>query len=71
MTSTVRHYSFKDIPWTRRQPSLAVVLAALLGGAIVFYSEEVLLLIVSTYTISGITLHVVRVVRHRLVSRPA
>jgi CDP-diacylglycerol--serine O-phosphatidyltransferase len=71
MTSPVRHYSFKDIPWTRRQPSLAVVLAALLGGAIVFYSEEVLLLIASTYTISGITLHLVRVVRHRLVSRPA
>ncbi|MBI3668462.1 MAG: CDP-diacylglycerol--serine O-phosphatidyltransferase [Acidobacteria bacterium] len=71
MTSTVRHYSFKDIPWTRRQPSLAVVLAALLGGAIVFYSEEALLLIASSYTLSGITLHVVRVVRHRLVSRPA
>ena len=71
MTSTVRHYSFKDIPWTRRQPSLAVVLAALLGGAIVFYSEEVLLLIASAYTASGITLHVVRVLRHRLVSRPA
>jgi CDP-diacylglycerol--serine O-phosphatidyltransferase len=30
MSSTVRHYSFKDIPWTRRWPSLFVVLIALL-----------------------------------------
>src|SRR6266576_7156381 len=28
MTSTIRFYSFKDIPWTRKQPSLAVVLLA-------------------------------------------
>lgn len=70
MTSTVRHYSFKDIPWTRRQPSLAFVLIALLIGLVIRYSEEVLLLIAATYTASGITLHVVRAVRHRLVSRP-
>src|SRR5438128_9630868 len=70
MTSTVRHYSFKDMPWTRRQPSLAFVLIALLIGLVIRYSEEVLLLIAATYTASGITLHVVRAVRHRLVSRP-
>ena len=35
MSSTVRYYSFKDIQWTRRQPSLAVVLIALLIGAMV------------------------------------
>ena len=29
MSSTVRHYSFKDIQWTRRRPSLVVVLLAL------------------------------------------
>src|SRR6266849_10918225 len=66
MTSTVRHYSFKDIPWTRRQPSLAIVLIALLIGLVIRYSEEVLLLIAATYTASGFTLHVVRAVRHRL-----
>lgn len=71
MTSTVRYYSFKDIPWTRRQPSLALVLMALLCWSIVVYSEEVLLLIAGTYAASGVSLHVVRVVRHRLVSRPA
>lgn len=71
MTSTVRYYSFKDIPWTRRQPSLALVLIGLLVWSIVVYSEEVLLLIAGSYAAAGVTLHVVRVVRHRLVSRPA
>ena len=71
MTSTVRYYSFKDIPWTRRQPSLALVLIGLLAWSMVVYSEEVLLLLAGTYAAAGVTLHVVRVVRHRLVSRPA
>ncbi len=71
MTSTVRHYSFKDIPWTRRQPSLAIVLVALLAAAIFRYSEDVLLLLASTYALSGLTLHIVRAVRHRQVSRLA
>ncbi len=71
MTSTVRYYSFKDIPWTRRQPSLALVMIGLLVWSIVVYSEEVLLLIAGTYSAAGIALHVVRVVRHRLVSRTA
>src|ERR1700739_3852297 len=26
MASTVRYYSFKDIPWTRRQPSITIIL---------------------------------------------
>jgi CDP-diacylglycerol---serine O-phosphatidyltransferase len=71
MTSTIRFYSFKDLPWTRKQPSLAIVLLALLGAAIWRWSEEVLLLIAGTYTASGVTLHVVRLLRHRLVSRTA
>ncbi len=71
MTSTVRYHSFKDIPWTRRQPSLALVLIGLLAWSIVVYSEEVLFLLASVYAAAGITLQVVRLVRHRLVSRPA
>jgi CDP-diacylglycerol--serine O-phosphatidyltransferase len=71
MTSTVRYYSFKNIPWTRRQPSLALVVIGLLVWSIVVYSEEVLLLIAGSYAAVGVALHVVRVVRHRLVSRPA
>src|SRR5712692_5511814 len=71
MTSTVRYYSFKDIAWTRRQPSLAIVLVALLVGAVFFYSKVVLLVLGASYAAAGIVFHIVRVVRHRLVSRTA
>jgi CDP-diacylglycerol--serine O-phosphatidyltransferase len=70
MTSTVRHYSFKDLPWTRRQPSLTIVLIGLLVLSIVVESEAVLMLIASSYVLSGITLHVVRTLRHRFASHP-
>ncbi len=68
MTSTIRFYSFKDLPWTRKQPSLAIVMIALLGAAVWRWSEEVLLLLAATYTATGVTLHIVRLLRHRLVS---
>jgi CDP-diacylglycerol---serine O-phosphatidyltransferase len=71
MTSTIRFYSFKDIPWTRRQPSLAIVLLALLCAAIWRWSEIVLFLIASTYATVGLLLHVIRFTRHRLTSRTA
>jgi len=71
MVSTWRFYSFKDLPWTRKQPSLAIVMIALLGAAMWRWSEEVLLLIAATYTATGVTLHIVRLLRHRLVSRTA
>src|ERR1700742_91974 len=71
MTSTIRFYSFKDLPWTRKQPSVAIVMIALLGAAVWRWSEEVLLLIAASYTAAGVTLHVVRLLRHRLVSRTA
>jgi CDP-diacylglycerol---serine O-phosphatidyltransferase len=71
MTSTIRFYSFKDLPWTRKQPSLGIVFIALLGAAIWRWSEEVLLLIAGSYTAIGVTLHVIRLLRHRLVSRTA
>jgi len=70
MTSTVRYYSLKGSQWYRRQHSLAIVLVGLLIVAIWRYSEEVLLLMASGYTVSGVTLQVVRAVRHRLASRP-
>jgi CDP-diacylglycerol--serine O-phosphatidyltransferase len=71
MSSTVKHYSFKDIQWTKRQPSLAIVLVALLVGAIVFFSRPTLLIIAGTYTLHGVTLQLVRFVRHRAASRTA
>lgn len=71
MSSSIRHYSFKDIQWTRRWPSLSVVLLALLVGAIWFFSRYTLLIIASAYLIHGMVLQLVRAVRHRTVSRHA
>jgi CDP-diacylglycerol---serine O-phosphatidyltransferase len=71
MTSTIRFYSFKDLPWKRKQPSLTIVILALLGAAIWRWSEVVLFAMTSIYTMAGLTLHVVRFVRHRMVSRTA
>jgi CDP-diacylglycerol--serine O-phosphatidyltransferase len=69
MTSTVRYYSFKDIPWTRKQPSVTIILVILMVGVIWRWSEEVLVIIAGVYALVGLTLHVVRVLRHRMVAR--
>jgi CDP-diacylglycerol---serine O-phosphatidyltransferase len=71
MVSSIRYPSFKDLPWTKRQHSLNYVAGALLIGCVIKYSEVVLMLIASSYLAVGLSLHVVRLVRHRLVSRPA
>lgn len=71
MSSTVRYYSFKDVQWTKRRPSLAIILMFLLIGAIVLFSRPTLLLITSAYTIQGVAMHLVRFVRHRTASKPA
>ena len=71
MSSTVRHYSFKDIQWTRRWPSLFVVLIALLIGAIWFFSRPTLLVVAAAYALHGVALQLVRSARHRLASRHA
>jgi CDP-diacylglycerol--serine O-phosphatidyltransferase len=71
MTSTIRYYSFKDIPWTRKQPSLAVIVLLMLIAVIWMYSEIALVMLASIYAITGLALHFVRFFRHRLVSRTA
>jgi CDP-diacylglycerol--serine O-phosphatidyltransferase len=71
MASTVRYRSFKDVPLARRQPSLIIILIAMLAWFIVAYSEVVLMLIATSYVAVGLALHVVRVVRHHVVSHPA
>lgn len=71
MVSSVRYPSFKQIPWGKRQHSLMIVVGALLIWSIVVYSEIVLILIASAYSASGLVIHLVRHVRHRLVSRTA
>src|ERR1700680_1979865 len=69
MTSTVRYYSFKDIPWTRKQPSLAIVLLCLLVAVIWKYSEIVLVVTAASYAAGGVVLQLVRIIRQRMVSR--
>jgi len=71
MVSSIRFPSFKDLPWARRQHSLWYIAAALLVGSIIKYSEVVLMLIAGGYLVTGLSLHVVRLVRHRLISRTA
>lgn len=71
MTSTVRYYSFKDVQWTRRQPSLAILLLAVLVGLIVTFSKPVLLILACSYVAQGFVLHVLRSLRHRTASRHA
>ena len=71
MTSTVRYYSFKDIPWTRKQPSLSIVMLCVIVAVIWRYSEFALILLSCTYAAAGLALHIVRLLRHRMVSRTA
>jgi CDP-diacylglycerol--serine O-phosphatidyltransferase len=71
MSSTVKYRSFKDLPMAARQPSLIIIVIALLMGLVVFYSEVALMLIATTYVAVGVALHLVRVLRHRTVSQPA
>jgi CDP-diacylglycerol---serine O-phosphatidyltransferase len=71
MTSTIRYSSFKEIPWTRKQPSLTVVLLCLAVGIIWRFSEYALVILACAYAATGVSLHVVRFFRHRLVSRTA
>ena len=71
MTSTVRYYSFKDIPWTRKQPSFTIILLFLVVAVIWRYSEEALVIIAGTYAVVGLVLHTVRFVRRRFVTRTA
>jgi CDP-diacylglycerol--serine O-phosphatidyltransferase len=71
MTSTIRFYSFKDLPWKRKQPSLTIVLLGLMIAAIWRYSEFVLVILASAYAVTGVVLHVIRILRHRMVSRTA
>lgn len=71
MTSAVRYYSFKDIPWARKQRSVTIILLCLFIGVVWRYSEYVLVIFAGSYALIGIALHVVRFLRHRMVARTA
>jgi len=65
MTSRVRYMSFKNVNWSRRQPSVIIVAIGLLAWSIVVYSEVVLLAIAGVYTFSGLTMHALRLTKHK------
>jgi len=65
MTSTVRYNSFKEIAWTRRYPSLGIVLIALVVAGIYMYSEIALFIIGTGYAAMGVVIHLVRWLRPR------
>lgn len=71
MTSAVRYYSFKDIPWARKQRSVTIIVVCLFFGVVWRYSEYVLVIFAGSYALIGIALHVVRFLRHRMVARTA
>jgi CDP-diacylglycerol---serine O-phosphatidyltransferase len=69
MSSTLRFFSFKDIPLTRKQPSLAVILLALLAASVFSFSHQMLFIITACYTLHAPILQIFR--HFRLRSRPA
>lgn len=71
MTSTIRYSSFKEIPWTRKQPSLAIVLLFLLLWVIWKFSEPVLVVLSCSYAVTHVALHLVRMLRRRVGTRTA
>ena len=71
MTSTIRYYSFKDIPWTRKQPSATVIVLLMLIAVVWRFSQITLILFACTYAAAGVALHFVRFFRHRLAARAA
>ncbi|HVO58769.1 MAG TPA: phosphatidylcholine/phosphatidylserine synthase [Dongiaceae bacterium] len=71
MTSKIRFYSFKDVPWGKKQPGVLVLLLAILIAVIWNFSEIALLLLAASYAITGVTLQLVRFLRHRVTSRAA
>jgi phosphatidylserine synthase len=71
MVSTIRYYSFKDLPWSRKQPAFLILVLITLGAVIWAFSEIVLVLLAGTYAVAGVLFHLVRFVRQRTVSRTA
>jgi CDP-diacylglycerol--serine O-phosphatidyltransferase len=71
MTSAIRYYSFKDIPWGRKQPSVTVIVLLMLIAVVWKFSEIALVMFACVYAATGVALHFVRFFRHRFAPRPA
>ena len=71
MSSTVRYRSFKDIPMAVRKKSFLVIVIALMSWLILAYSEVALMIIATSFVVSGLVLHLVRMLRRHTPSQPA
>jgi CDP-diacylglycerol--serine O-phosphatidyltransferase len=69
MISTVRYHSFKEFDVKKARPRLALFVTAMIIGLIIFYSEEMLLILATVYAGSGLVLNLAHTVRRFLPSR--
>lgn len=63
MVSRMRYYSFKVFDLHKRRSYLVIIVIGLIIGGIWFFSEQVLMALAITYTISGIVLRIVSKIR--------
>ena len=63
MVSKMRYYSFKDFDIRRRQPHLTILFLALLIVTVFTRPQAMLLIIASTYLVSGFVLKISSLVR--------
>jgi len=56
MTSTIRFYSFKDLPWGKKQPGVLILILLVFLAVVWNYSEIALLLIACSYAVAAVTL---------------
>src|SRR5271167_1211584 len=71
MTSTIRYYSFKDLPWSRKQPSLGIIVVLIIFGIAWQYSEYFLMTFACSYAVIGVALHLLRYIRQHMSTRTA
>lgn len=63
MISTIRYSSFKELDVKKAKPSLALFLTAIVIFLIIFYSEEMLLVMATAYVLSGLIARLQQTVR--------
>lgn len=63
MVSTWRYYAFKELNFVRPRSPLTVILLGILIFLIAYFSQPVLLIMASTYALSGVVIRIAGVIR--------
>jgi CDP-diacylglycerol--serine O-phosphatidyltransferase len=71
MVSTWRYHSFKHLDFRKQHKFAVVILMATIGGIIVFWSQTVLLVIATSYVLSGVIAKLLQSVRRGRIESPA